>query len=191
MIAEHSVDSVLERAVKGEAAGAEANRPDAPEPLLLTSPERAVRQALEDVLLFPKPEDQPLPPSPRCVAARERPQESGDSADEEINQQAAEAATPLTRRVRTGLREMHDFAFDAFTQEPPRMRPLVNKQQQDPRRYAWNCDHLEWSNDNTIPDVFAMVEDNNMDGVIWIPIFTGGHFRDFILKFEDLREVLG
>ena len=105
MIAEHSVDSVLERAVKGEAAGAEANRPDAPEPLLLTSPERAVRQALEDVLLFPKPEDQPLPPSPpspRCVAARERPQESCDSADEEINKQAAEATSPLTRRVRTG-----------------------------------------------------------------------------------------
>ena len=194
MIAEHSVDSVMERDVKGEAACAEADRPEVPEPPPITSPERAVRQALEDVLLFPKPEDQPpppSPPSPRCVAARERPQESGDSADEEINQQAAEAASPLTRRVRTGLREMHDFAFDAFTQEPPRMRPLVNKPQQDPQRYAWNCDHLEWSNDNTIPDVFAMVEDCNMDGVIWIPIFTGSHFRDFILKFEDLREVLG
>ena len=135
MIAEHSMDSVTVQDVKGEAACAEADRTEVPEPPLIASPVRAVRQALEDTLLFPKPEDQPLPPSPpspRCIAARERPQESGDSADEELNQQAAEAASPLTKRVRTILREMHDFAFDAFTQEPSCMRPLVNKQQQDP-----------------------------------------------------------
>ena len=105
MIAEHSVGSVRERDVKGEAEGAEADRPEVPEPPPLLSPVRAVRQALEDALLSPKPEDQPPPPSPlspRCVAARERPQESGDSADEEINQQAAEAADTCISPFRSG-----------------------------------------------------------------------------------------
>ena len=72
--AEHSVDAVIERDVKGEAACAEADRPEVLELPPIASPVRAVRQALEDALLFPKPEDQPpppSPPSPRCVAARE------------------------------------------------------------------------------------------------------------------------
>ena len=46
MIAEHSVDSVRERDVKGEAEGAEADQPEVPEPPPLLSPVRAVRQAL-------------------------------------------------------------------------------------------------------------------------------------------------
>ena len=43
MIAEHSVDSVMERDVNGEAACAEADRPEVPGPPPIASPVRAVR----------------------------------------------------------------------------------------------------------------------------------------------------
>ena len=51
MIAEHIVDSVQD--VKGEAACAEADAPEVPEPRPTASHECIVRQALEDTLLFP------------------------------------------------------------------------------------------------------------------------------------------
>ena len=89
----------------------------------------------------------------------------------------------MTKRVRSAIAKMHSFAFDALTQKTPWMRPLVNKPQQDPRWYAWNCDNLEWSNDKTIPDVFAMVEDNKMDGVIW---FASSLERTFVISSSEV-----
>ena len=59
-----------------------------------------------------------------------------------------------------------------------------------PDRYVKNDDLLEWDEHNTVPDVLAMTEQQAMNAKIWIPIFTGKHFKNFIEKFEDLREVL-
>ena len=59
-----------------------------------------------------------------------------------------------------------------------------------PDRYVKHNDLLEWDEQNTIPDVLAMTEQHLMYAKIWIPIFTGKNFKDFINKFEDLREVL-
>ena len=58
-----------------------------------------------------------------------------------------------------------------------------------PDRYVKHDDLLEWDPKNTIPDVFAMTEQHTMHAKIWIPIFTGKNFKNFIDKFEDLREV--
>ena len=62
-----------------------------------------------------------------------------------------------------------------------------------PERYGRESGNLEWDADNCVPDVLAITEGSLTGGNIWIPVFSGKrqNFRDFITKFEDLREVLG
>ena len=76
-------------------------------------------------------------------------------------------------------------------QVDPTMIPLEWHEEQEgidgKPEFDSDTDVLTWDSQNTVPDTLAMTQWLVMDANIWIPIFDGRHWCDFINKFEELR----
>ena len=50
---------------------------------------------------------------------------------------------------------------------------------------------LMWSRDNTIPDIYAIIDGTyDPQPQQWIPVFTGENFLDFLQVFQKMRMML-
>ena len=76
----------------------------------------------------------------------------------------------------------------------PQLIPLIRTEELEevdgPVELPSDTDVLTWEAENSILDVGEITRTLTMDAAIWIPVFDGHHWCDFINKFEDLRRHL-